>query len=171
MKCQSCGKREATVRYSESINGKKHEYYLCENCANKMGVGDFSSIFSPMFVSIPEFFKDTKLPEALTCPKCGYTLDDYSKTGMFGCEECYNTFEDTLDELFLKFHGKNRHIKLNKKNKVNVDSKKSYIKESKEENIDDLKEKIKELVKAEKYEEAAIIRDKIKELEKNQSKD
>ena len=50
-------------------------------------------------------------------------------------------------------------------------SKKSYIKESKEENIDDLKEKIKELVKAEKYEEAAIIRDKIKELEKNQNKD
>lgn len=171
MKCQSCGKREATVRYSESINGKKHEYYLCENCANKMGVGDFSSIFSPMFVSIPEFFKDTKLPETLVCPKCGYTLDDYSKTGMFGCEECYNTFEDTLDELFLKFHGKNRHIKLNKKNKVNVDSKKSYIKEPKEENIDDLKEKIKELVKAEKYEEAAIIRDKIKELEKSQNKD
>lgn len=169
MKCQSCGKREATVRYSESINGKKHEYYLCESCANKMGVGDFSSIFSPMFVSIPEFFKNAELPKTLVCPKCGYTLNDYSKTGMFGCEECYNTFEDTLDELFLKFHGKNRHIKLNNKNngKVKINNNNNV---SIEDNINVLKEKIKDLVKAEKYEEAAIIRDKIKALENKESK-
>ena len=29
MKCQSCGKKEATVRYKENINGKKQEYVKC----------------------------------------------------------------------------------------------------------------------------------------------
>ena len=29
MKCQSCGKKEATVRYMEDINGKKQEMHFC----------------------------------------------------------------------------------------------------------------------------------------------
>ena len=155
MKCQSCGKREATVRYKENINGKKQEVYLCTTCADKMGFTDFSNIFSPMFVSIPEFFEK---PVKQKCKTCGYTLDDYSKTGMFGCEDCYITFTDTLDELFMKLHGKNRHIKL-RKNKVK--SKENNIQKE----IEELKEYIKDLIEAEKYEEAAVIRDKIKELE------
>ena len=155
MKCQSCGKREATVRYKENINGKKQEIYLCSVCADKMGFTDFSSIFSPMFVSMPDLMQ---IQEKERCKNCGYTLDDYLKTGVFGCEECYNTFEDTLDELFLKLHGKNRHIKLNKK-------KVKDIKDGNTESIEELKEQIKELIEQEKYEEAAVIRDKIKELE------
>ena len=155
MKCQSCGKREATVRYKENINGKKQEIFLCEACADKMGFTDFSSIFSPMFVSIPEFFEERVQEQ---CKTCGYTLEDYSKTGMFGCEDCYKTFEETLDELFLKFHGKNRHIKIGKKK---IESKENNtLKE-----IEELKEHIQELIEAEKYEEAVIVRDKIKELE------
>lgn len=164
MKCQSCGKREACVRYKENINGKKNEYFLCEVCANKMGINDFSDIFSPMFVSIPEVFGKAELPKSLICSKCGYTLEDYSKTGMFGCEHCYSTFEDTLDELFLKFHGKNRHIKIEKGNKTKK-------KKEKKENIEELKEEIQKLVEEEKYEEAAVVRDKIKRLEKMQKKD
>lgn len=155
MKCQSCGKKEATVRYKENINGKKHEFFLCESCADKMGFVDFSDLFSPMFVSIPEVFSK---PEVKKCKKCGYTLKDYSKTGMFGCEECYNTFEKTLDELFLKLHGKNRHIAQNKK----------IVKTEQEkiaEEIEELKYKIKQLIDEEKYEEAAVIRDKIKKLQ------
>ena len=154
MKCQSCGKREATVRYKENINGKKQEIYLCSKCADNMGFTDFSTMFSPMFVSIPEFFEET---EKKKCKTCGYTLEDYSKTGMFGCEDCYKTFEDTLDELFLKFHGKNRHIKLPKK-KVNIKE------DNNQKEIEELTEQIQELIEAEKYEEAAVIRDKIKEL-------
>lgn len=154
MKCQSCGKREATVRYKENINGKKQEIFLCESCADKMGFINFSDLFSPMFVSIPEVFSK---PEVKKCKKCGYTFEKYSKTGMFGCEECYKTFEETLDELFLKLHGKNRHI-VQKKNLEKTE------KEKVEEKIENLKCKIKELIDEEKYEEAAIIRDEIKKL-------
>lgn len=158
MKCQSCGKKEATVKYMENINGNKQELHFCYDCAKKLGFVNFSNIFSPLFVTIPEIESmDTK-----KCGKCGYTFDDYVKTGLFGCPDCYNAFEDRLDDLLLKLHGKNKHIKLEPKkiNKLNI--KKS---ETKEDKIEALKEKINLLIKEEKYEEAAIIRDKIKELE------
>lgn len=162
MKCQSCGKREATVRYKENINGNKQEIYLCSNCADKMGFTDFSNIFSPMFGAIPSIFD---LPEEKKCKTCGYTLEDYSKTGMFGCEDCYKTFEDSLDELFLKLHGKNRHVKLNKKISQSKLKENNVVKSDEKSELDKLKKEIQELIKEEKYEEAAVVRDKIKKLE------
>ena len=153
MKCQSCGKKEATVKYYENINGSKKEFHLCSECANKLNFTHFPDIFSSMFVSVPDYIDD----EVVKCEKCGYTLDDYTKTGFFGCPECYNTFNDSLDELFLKIHGKNKHVKLNKDKNNSLNN---------EEKINKLKEEIKHLIKEEKYEEAAIVRDKIKALEK-----
>lgn len=153
MKCQSCGKKEATVKYYEDINGKKQELHFCMDCAKKLGVTDFANLLSPMFVTIPDY----KHEDELYCKNCGYRLEDYARTGMFGCPECYNTFEDSLDELFYKLHGKNRHVKINKIKKIDLGNK--------DEKIEDLKFKLQELVKEEKYEEAAVVRDKIKELE------
>ena len=45
MKCQSCGKREATVKYFEDINGSKQELHFCTECAAKLGFENFSDIF------------------------------------------------------------------------------------------------------------------------------
>ena len=47
MKCQKCGVNEATTHIKTMINGQYTEYYLCPDCAEKMGYtnmfGDFSS--------------------------------------------------------------------------------------------------------------------------------
>jgi protein arginine kinase activator len=159
MKCQSCGKKEATIKYYENINGIKKELHFCHECASKLGFTHFQDIFSPMFVPILDYIDENEI----RCEKCGYTLDDYTKTGFFGCPECYNTFNDTLDELFLKIHGKNRHVKLREdKLKQNVTNKNEKINR-----IDFLKEKLRKLVEEEKYEDAALIRDEIKKIEKN----
>ena len=106
MKCQNCGKREAIVKYYENINGIKKELHFCSKCAAELGIGHIQDIFSPMFINIPDY----DIEEEVKCSNCGYTLDDYSKTGLFGCPKCYDTFNETLDELFLKLHGKNRHV-------------------------------------------------------------
>ena len=37
MLCDNCGKREANVRYSENINGRRKELNLCEECSKKLG--------------------------------------------------------------------------------------------------------------------------------------
>ena len=153
MKCQSCGKREATVRYYENINGKKQELHLCLECSNKLGFNNFADIFSPLFVDNFSEFED-----------------DYSKTGLFGCPECYNQFKDDLDELFLKIQGKNRHVLLDNKNgkckeKSEVKTKRKVL--TKEEKIQKYKDEIKECIENEDYEKAAVLRDKIKKIEGN----
>lgn len=157
MKCQSCGKKEAAIKYKENINGNKQELYFCEECAKKLGFINFSSIFLPIFSNVPEYlFNEEEEPK---CPNCGYTLKDFSNTGMFGCQICYETFSKELDSMFIKYHGKNRHLKLpdnNMKSKKNVCT------------LVELKEKLKEAIEKEEYENAAIIRDKIKGIEGKQ---
>ena len=160
MKCQSCGKKEATVRYYEDINGAKQELHFCEDCAKKFGFENFSEMFSPIFTSIPDFFIEEKKEDK--CNKCGYTFENYLKTGFFGCPNCYEAFNDNLDELFMKLHGKTRHVEKNSK-KLKESAKKKL---TKEEEIAILKGKLADLVKNEEYEEAAVLRDKIKEMEK-----
>lgn len=165
MKCQSCGKKEATVRYMENINGKKQEMHFCIDCAKKLGFVNFSDMISPIFTNIPNFFGDFALKEELKCPTCGYTFDDYTNTGLFGCQDCYDTFGDRLDDIFLKLHGKNRHIKLDGRNLGKRYKKEEKKDLSKEEKLLSLKDELKELVENEEYEKAAVIRDKIKKLE------
>lgn len=166
MKCQSCGKREATVRYYENINGKQKEVFLCAECAKKLGFDSFSDIFSPIFTTIPKFMDD--IDDVETCPNCGYTFDEYTKTGLFGCPRCYDTFKDRLDLLFLKMNGKNRHVPL--EGATTLKEKMQKDKESKNDKktikLEDLKKQLKELVQKEEYEKAAIVRDEIKKLEK-----
>ena len=152
MKCQSCGKRKATVKYFDEINGKKNELLLCVNCAKKLGISGFNELFVPMFTSIPEYANLF----SKQCKNCGYRLEDYSRTGLLGCPECYTTFESTLDELFYKIHGQNRHVKIAKRKKD--------TEEILNEKIGELKERLHDLVLEERYEEAAILRDEIKKL-------
>lgn len=169
MKCQSCGKKEATIKYMENINGKKQEMHFCIDCAKKLGFVDFSSMFLPIFTNIPNLIEEVSFHEQ-KCSVCGYTFDDYTNTGMFGCPKCYDTFSNRLDDIFLKLHGKNRHVKLNdKKYQINSNKQVNIKKDnlSKEDEILKLKYELKELVANEEYEKAAIIRDKIKALEIN----
>ena len=38
MLCNNCGKREATVRYEENINGEKKKINLCKECSDNLGI-------------------------------------------------------------------------------------------------------------------------------------
>ena len=40
MKCQNCGRNEATYYYKSSINGRVTETHLCADCARKLGYAD-----------------------------------------------------------------------------------------------------------------------------------
>lgn len=156
MICSNCGKNKANITYKQNINGKVITLNLCENCAHELGVfNSFDDIFSPMILDFGYV-----LPEEIKCKKCGYTLSKYRATGLFGCDECYKTFKKEIDEILLKIQGRNRHIKEDK-----------YVKNDSVSEVDELKEKMQQLVKEEKFEEAAVVRDKIKELEKNSKKE
>ena len=193
MLCDNCGKREANVRYTENINGRRTELNLCEECSKKLGIGemnfnlpiDFSDFFSSI---LDDFDTPDLLPllneiKSVKCDNCGYTFDDIVNSGKIGCENCYEVFEDRLDNLIKRVQGSNRHVgrigkiidkkiedKTNFKNlteNVKNENIKNGEKEiTKESKIEKLKEDLKFAIKKERYEDAAKIRDQIKKLEK-----
>lgn len=179
MKCQNCGKREANVRYSENINGRKKEYILCEECAEKLGINSKMNFDIPMnfgnllggffedYNSMPSLLNSITNVKELKCNKCGTTYNDFINTGKFGCENCYSIFSDKLDGVLRNIQGDNIY----KGRKGKQIEKEIEFKNNKEENkenskIDKLKEDLEKAVKDERYEDAAKIRDEIKKLEK-----
>lgn len=157
MKCSNCGSSNANITYEQNINGEVTTLKLCEKCAQKLGIfNSFDNIFSPMVLDL-----DYILPEEIKCKGCGYTLSKYKSTGLFGCDECYNTFKKEIDSILLKIQGKNRMVK----GKEKIKKVKDVVTNKKENEIDVLKNKLKEHIEKEEFEEAAKVRDEIKELE------
>ena len=182
MLCDNCGKREANVRYSENINGRKKELHLCEECSKKLGIEnidfnmpiDFSSFFGGL---LEDFGTNDFMPlfnevKQLKCDNCGYTFEDIVNTGKLGCENCYSVFENRLDPIIKKIQGSNKHVGRTGKIIDSKISEKINNKDSKTENnkdvskVEKLQNDLKKAIKEEKYEEAAKIRDEIKKIEK-----
>lgn len=182
MLCENCGKREANVRYSENINGRKREMNLCEECSQKLGINNMHFNMPLDFPSfLGDFMEDFARPEymplinemkTLKCENCGYTFDDIVNTGRLGCASCYDIFETQLDPIIRRIQNSNRHVgRIGKVLENNIEKRQIDKKENNKLNIQsdkisDLKEQLKEVIKEEKYEEAAKLRDEIKKLEK-----
>lgn len=171
MLCKNCNKNEATFHYTEIINGVKKEIALCDKCRNKLGIGslDFNiplgmqDFFSDFFEN-NSYMPEIEFSKKLKCDKCGMSYDEFVQGGRIGCINCYDTFQSKLDLILKNIHGFNQH-----KGRI-LNSPKTKIIEQQKENpknneITNLKNKLKELVKEEKYEEAAKVRDEIKKIE------
>lgn len=192
MICQNCGKNEANVKYTQIINGVKKQMSLCNNCAEELGLEnigfdmpiDFSSFLGDMFEDEhTSFIPDLINLKSLTCDKCNMTYDDFTEVGKFGCEDCYESFENKIEQLIKSIQGSNRHVgRLDKKtiesNKSNINKKESNIETEKrsidkvqknendiESKIEKLQKKLKKEIKEERYEDAAKTRDEIKKLQ------
>ncbi len=183
MLCDNCGKKEANVRYSENINGKKRELNLCEECSHKLGIAndfsmpiDFSSFFGGFMedFTTPEFMPILNQIKTLSCDTCGHTFEDIANTGKLGCENCYEVFENRLDPIIRRMQGSNRHVgrigkiidnKIDKKMGKTVKNQEEQKKPKKETKLEKLQEELKKAIKDERYEEAAKIRDEIKKLD------
>ena len=179
MLCDNCGKREANVRYSENINGRRKELNLCKECSHKLGIDqmdfnmsiDFSNFFEGFMDNFGsnEFMPMLNDLKTLKCNSCGYTFDDIANTGRLGCKDCYSVFEDRLDPIIKRIQGSNKHVgrigkiidsKIENKNTENIEEKVNKPISEKEK----LENELKEAIKEERYEDAAKIRDEIKKL-------
>ena len=200
MLCQNCGKNEANVRYTQIVNGAKKEMFLCEDCAKKLGIGNFKMRmplhFSNLLGNLFEDYDEGLLPNFIKensreCDSCGTLYDDFIKTGLLGCADCYDMFEDRLDHILKNIQGNTKHIgrkplNINEKmknigenySKVNKADEKVSEKESagsknnsennkesnKQEKIQELNKELNKAIEEERYEDAAKIRDKIKQI-------
>ena len=169
MLCDNCGQNDASVKYTQIVNGIRKEMNLCYECSNKLNLNEFG--FSVPF-SFSNFFENflndydnsVVLPvvnrqKQLKCDKCNMTYGEFLGSGKLGCSNCYNVFSDKIDYVLDKLHGSNRYVG------------KSFVKKSDSKiDIENLKSNLEKLIKEENYEEAAIIRDKIKKIENNNFK-
>lgn len=177
MKCEKCGKNEATMYYKETINGTTREMHLCPECAQKEHLG---SAFESAFQEFGGFWSDpfhsflgggfgslwqdmlgtpaaTMLDTERRCPTCGLTDHELRQTGRVGCPDCYQTFADILDPYVQKVHGATRHIGAS-----------PAAEPAKADPIDTLKAQLKTAIEQEDYEQAAHLRDEIRRLEGEQ---
>ena len=172
MLCQHCKKHEATTVVKTMINGKYAEYRLCSECAHELGYDTMFSDFSSDFGGLFSSFFSNALPAisgAAHCDTCGSTLNDIKRTGKVGCADCYDTFFSELMQTIRSIHGNTEH-----KGKrpgvieytVNKEDKKSDGSAvSGEDQLQSLRDELKQAIEEENFERAAQLRDEIKSLE------
>ena len=182
MLCQKCNKNQASVKYTEIINGQKIEMMLCDICSHELGLDninfnmpiDFSSFFGGLLED--EYNSDNFMPlfqniKQIRCKNCDMTYDEFVNKGKFGCPDCYNVFNNKIDLLLKKIQGSNEY--LGRKGLNNSLGKKEEDNEGEEtvgglqnekrneNNINKLQQELKKAIADERYEDAAKIRDEI----------
>ncbi|MBN2453167.1 MAG: UvrB/UvrC motif-containing protein [Candidatus Omnitrophica bacterium] len=159
MLCDICGKVEATVHLTEIVNDKMTKLHLCENCAREkgaemeehFGLNDLMSGLADLGSNL-----EPAAMNAIKCPSCGFTYQDFKKVGRLGCGNCYEAFKKQLDPLLKRIHGANRHI--GKVPLMSGEIASEHIE------LQDLKAKLEKAISAEEFEDAAKIRDKIRAI-------
>ena len=138
MLCEKCGKNNATVMYTQIVNGKKSTLHLCSACASGESLFDnFGSLLS---------FGTRHETGVVSCPLCGMTMAEFSRKGRMGCGKCYDTFRRQAKNMLQKIHGTSVH---NTEPKEEI--KEEAPKKEKTE-IEILKEKLQEAITSENYE-------------------
>lgn len=154
MLCEKCGKRNASVMYTQIVNGKKSSLNLCSQCASGESLFDnFGSLLS--FGTRPEV-------ASAVCPLCGMTLSEFTHKGRMGCGKCYETFHRQATAMLQKIHGTSVHTTQSVQEEKDPTPEKPKKEKSE---LEVLKEELQKAITEEKYEEAAILRDKIRSKE------
>lgn len=80
MLCERCKIREATIKYTEIINGIKTEHNLCSHCAKEMDFGQYSALLDGEFplgkllsglLGLEDDEEETDVRGNVVCPTCG----------------------------------------------------------------------------------------------------
>lgn len=162
MLCDKCKKYEACYHSTLVVNGEVKSTHLCEKCATKEGVFNkaYNSIFDE-FRTLTNFlgFDDF---EDKVCPKCNWSLRQFKNLGELGCDECYNTFEEEIEDIV-------KRIQPYSENKLdniefNIEDKKKDL--TKEQKLINLKQDLQKAIQDERYEDASVINKEIKKLSK-----
>jgi protein arginine kinase activator len=167
MQCQICNNNEATIHLTEISGSVRTELHLCEYCAAQQGIAvakssiPINELLSGLLAAAPQSEESSGVSEKeLTCPRCGFTLDQLRNEALMGCPYDYEVFEKFLMPLIENTHnGKSIHCG-KVPSKAPKDTKKQI-------ELLTLKEQLRLAVGSEDYELAAKLRDKIADWEKN----
>jgi protein arginine kinase activator len=153
LKCDLCPK-PATVHLTQIVNNKIHKVDLCEACAQAKGVTD------PSGFSLADLLLKASLnPEPtgdVRCQACGFTQQDFKKSGRFGCPSCYEFFGGVLEPMLDTMH---KGVTHNGKVPQRALARRSHY-----ERLTQLETDLDQAIKAERYEDAARYRDELQQV-------
>lgn len=186
MLCDNCNKNEATVHYTEVINGVKNERHLCSECMQELDYGmegefPFSKLIRGILSShLVGYGQEADPMLQIKCNKCGMTYNEFAKIGKFGCSECYSVFGPLIVDNIKKIQGSSTHTGKKYRNLPQNDNaagalaileeKKRKTGDADESRISRLDAKLKEAIRVEDYEEAARLRDEIRSIKERVGK-
>ncbi len=158
MICDDCKQNQATYHEVREVNGYRTDLHLCEACRQKRGKKtDFS-----LFDSLLDGFGFAPLSSSKQafrggiCAKCGHSAEEFYRTGLLGCEHCYDQFGSILLPALKSSQAKILHVgKIPGKKRSEADPE-----------LEKLKKELAKAVDEEEYETAAQIQEKIKKLQK-----
>jgi len=163
MKCEDCGDSDATVHFTEIINGEKQEMHLCEECARRKSIPMQKALsLSDLLQNLLSQVSSGEVGEELAsvaCPVCGMSYADFRETGRFGCPNDYQVFRSSLKDLLVKIQHDVRHVgKVPPAGGENLRRQNELIR---------LRRDLERAVQREEYEEAAGLRDRIAGLSRS----
>lgn len=158
MICDVCKHNQATVFLTQIVDGKMQKVNLCEACSKEKGVTD------PTGFALADLLLGLGAAQAMEggtavqkCPVCGFSQQDFKKTGRLGCARCYETFSEGLAGLLKGMHKGPKHVgKYPARLKRTIEL---------EQEIKTLQRDLRRAVAEENYEGAAKIRDQLKQRE------
>lgn len=159
MKCELCD-NEATVFYTQAVQGGQKKISLCDSCAEERGLTD-PSAFSMVDILMDETPQQaepvTVADIAEKCEHCGFTIEDYRKVGRLGCSHCYVAFRGEILPVLAKMHSGVKHQGKVPTGMAGVIAKRQELGK--------LKDALAKAIATEDFEAAVGLRDSIKELE------
>lgn len=118
MLCEKCKVREATIQYTEVVNGVRTEHNFCAQCAAELDFGQYSTIFDSDFplgkllsslLGVGGGTSEEEKINQVVCPACHTSYGEFVKTSRFGCPECYEVFDLLISEKIKQLQGSNAH--------------------------------------------------------------
>lgn len=177
MLCEVCNKNEATIHYTEVINGVKNERHLCGECMQELngnldGEFPFAKLIRGMLEAHLRNGEIGANPtKHISCPKCQMTYNEFIKVGKFGCAECYGVFGPLITDHIKKIQGDITHKgKKYRRYEEEASLQMEQVVEEPHNAKDEiaiLEQKLQKALKIEDYEAAAKLRDEIKKLKKD----
>ena len=97
--CCYCEKRSATKAYEEVRGGKTQTNYYCFRCFERLFLAQDESFFDGL----------DKPTNSGVCLDCGLTAQEFFKTGLVGCANCYRYLKKEIYPSILKMQGDRAH--------------------------------------------------------------
>lgn len=164
MRCEHCHENEATITFTTIENDETKEQHVCSSCFQLLIKDQFPVVQLPpldiqsvMQELLSMFQGSADSGEDRTCPNCHTSLSKVRKTGMFGCDQCYETFAEELEKVLPRIQGAKEHV---------GEAPKAFREErALNQKQAELQKELDRAVAEERYEDAAVLRDDLKALE------